>query len=398
MGPVLTLSQFNIPEQLLPRSCGHTVQSAHVEQAHLQLPPSMGDKEVAGLDDLSPDMSKITYAVKAEVIRNGEGSEGETVLVEGLKKLRVVPAVAEAPPLSFVDDDGEYVFRKEKSLKKGLFSGTLGRITASAAQTKALVLPPPNSTSCTSVISMANLNLRFYPNGKSAEPPRLGGVTAKIKASTFFSTMPSQVLPNFTTQRNAFEGPRGLYSTTVPLASRCVESVTWTKHEPHSGALRRESNSSTSSDGSMSTAAPADDDVLHYAAKISFPITLPSSKHWVPSFNSCTISRVYALEFAITIHTPGTGVPATTLSLRLPVQIASAGNPEGRGRLTAAEAAEELESANEFFRPRVMEIPDPRLVGNSFSRSTESAAPARVSEHPPNYDMGPARAVTPGKC
>ena len=344
-------------------------------------------------------MSKITYAVKAEVVRNGDASGSETVLVEGLKKLRVVPAVAEAPPLSFVDDDGEYNFSKAKTLKKGLFSGTLGRITITAAQTKALVLPPPKSPTCTSVISMATLNLRFYPNGHSAVPPRLGGVTAKIKTSTFFSVMPSQVLPNFSTQRNAFEGARSVYSTTLPLASRCVESVTWTKHEPHSAELRRESNSSTSSDGSFSIVAPEDDDVLHYSAKIVVPIALPSSKSWVPSFNSCLISRVYALEFSLTVHTPGTGVPASSLSLRLPVQIASAGNPGGRSRLTAAEAAEELASANDFFVPRVMEVPDPRLVGNSFSQSTPSAGPIRAPEHPPNYnDFGPARIVTPGKC
>ena len=344
-------------------------------------------------------MSKITYAVKAEVVRSGDADGRDTILVEDLKKLRVVPAVAEAPPLSFVGDDGEYNFSKAKTLKKGLFSGTLGRIVITAAQTKALMLPPPNSPTCTPVTSMATLNLRFYPNGNSAVPPRLGGVTAKIKASTFFSVTPSQVLPTFSSQRSAFEGGRGVYSTTVPLASRCVESVTWTKHEPHSDGLRRESNSSTSSDGSAGTDAPEDDDVLHYTAKIVVPIALPSSKSWVPSFNSCIISRIYALEFSLTIHTPGTGVPASSLSLRLPVQIASAGNPEGRTQLTAAEAAEELASANDFFVPRVMEVPDPRLVGNSFSRSTTSAAPIRAPEYPPNYDdFGTARAVTPGKC
>jgi hypothetical protein len=358
----------------------------------------MGDKEVAGrVDDLSPDMSKITYAVKAEVIRQGDGSEGDHVLVEGIKKIRVIPAVAEAPPLSFVDDDGEYIFTKAKTIKKGLFKGTLGRIAITAAQTKALVLPAPTA-SCTSVISAATLNVRFYPNGKSDEPPKLGCVAAKIKASTFFSTVPSQLLPNFSNKRNAFEGPRGVYSTMVTLASRCMESVAWTRHEPHTASLRRESHATTSSDSSASIVASEDDDVLHYSAKIVFPIALPSTKSWVPSFNSCIISRVYALEFALTVHTPGAGIPSSIISLRLPVQIASAGNPEGRLYLTAAEAAEELASADAFFRPRMLETPDPRLVGTSFSRSTESGPPPRAPELPPNYDLGPQRAVSPEKC
>lgn len=358
----------------------------------------MGDKEVAGReDDLSPDMSKITYAVKAEVIRQGDGSEGDHVLVEGIKKIRVIPAVAEAPPLSFVDGDGEYIFTKAKSIKKGLFKGSLGRIAITAAQTKALVLPAPTA-SCTSVISTATLNVRFYPSSKFDEPPRLGCVAAKIKASTFFSTIPAQVLPNFSSQRNAFEGPRGVYSTMVTLASRSMDSVTWTRNEPHTASLRRESNSTTASDSSASIIAPEDDDVLHYSAKIVFPIALPSTKSWVPSFNSCIISRVYALEFALTVHSPGPGIPSSIISLRLPVQIASAGNPEGRLYLTAAEAAEELASADDFFRPRVLEAPDVRLVGNSFSRSTESGPPSQVPELPPNYELGPRRAVSPEKC
>jgi hypothetical protein len=66
--------------------------------------------------------------------------------------------------------------------------------------------------------------------------------------------------------------------------------------------------------------------------------------------------------------------------------------------LTAAEAAEELASADEFFRPRMLETPDPRLVGTSFSRSTESGPPPRAPELPPNYDLGPQRAVSPEKC
>jgi hypothetical protein len=362
----------------------------------------MGDRELAPHDDLSPDMSKITYLVKAEVIRNGDVRDDDTVLVEGVKKIRVIPAVQEAPPLSFLDDDSEYVLSKTKSLRKGVFSGTLGRITVSAAQTKALILPPPSSPTSTSVVTMATLNLRFYPNSTS-EPPRLGAVTTKIRASTFFSTVPSQVLPSFSNQRSMFEVSRGVYSTTVPLSSRCVESVTWTKHEPIAADQRRESNSSTSSDGSCSVLGPDDEDVLHYTAKVFVPITLLPSKSWVPSFNSCTISRIYTIDLSLSIHTPATGVRASTVSLHLPVQIAAAGNPVGRARLTAAEAAAELLSVNEFFIPRVIEAPNERHVGNSVIRptttTTTSAAPQRAPEQPPNYEaFGPPRTVTPGKC
>jgi hypothetical protein len=339
-------------------------------------------------------MSRITYVVKAEVLRiRDDGSDMS--LIQGIQKLRVVPAVAEAPPLSLMDDDADYTLSKTKTLRKGIFSGTLGRITVSAAQTKALMLPSPSSSSTTS--TMATLHLRFYPSKASSEPPKLGGITTKIKASTFFSIKPARTLPSFSNQNIQFEGVRGAYSTTVPISSMCVESVSWTKNEPQAASPRRGSDSTTCSDDSDILLPEHKEDVPYYAAKIFVPITLPSSKTWVPTFHSCVISRVYTIDLSLTIRTPGTGVPSSSVTLHLPVQIASAGNPEGRAHLTAAEAAAELASANEFFVPRVIEVPDERHIGNSVLRPADSAP---ASDLPPNYNDFTQHQpmVLPGKC
>lgn len=339
-------------------------------------------------------MSKISYVVTAAVLKfRDDGSE--LPLIQAIQRLRVIPAVAEAPPLSLVDDDSEYTLSKTKTLRKGIFSGTLGRITVSAAQTSALVLPPPGSSSTTS--TMATLHLRFYPSKAISEPPKLGGITTKIKASTFFSIKPLRTLASFSSHNIQFEGVRGAYSTTVPISSLCVEAVSWTKHEPQATSPRRGSDSTTCSDDSENLFPMHEEDALYYAAKIFVPITLPSTKTWVPTFHSCVISRVYTIDLALTIRTPGTGVPSSSVSLHLPVQIASAGNPEGRSQLTAAEAAAELASANEFFVPRVIEIPDERLTENSVLRP---AASAPGSDLPPNYSdfNRPQAMALPGKC
>jgi hypothetical protein len=356
-------------------------------------------KDLAGLDDLAPEMSKISYVVKAEVVRTG-GDEDE-VLVQGLKKLRVVPTVAEAPPLSLVDGDPDYVLTKTKSLRKGVFSGTLGRITVSAAQTRAVMLPLPGSPPNNSATTTATLYLRFYPSGTECEPPKLGGITTKIKATTFFAVRPVQVLPSIARQSSQFEGTRTSYSTSVHLSSRCVESVSWTKHEPHPACIRRDSESTTSSDASGNSILIPEqkEGKLYYTAKVIVPITLPSSKNWIPTFHSCLISRIYTLDLSLTIHTPGTGVPATSLSLHLPVQIASAGNAEGRAQLTADEAAAELASANEFFVPRLMEVPSERFIGNSILHPAASAPRTTAGELPPTYDeRSQPRTIAPGKC
>ncbi|TVY84147.1 hypothetical protein LSUE1_G003020 [Lachnellula suecica] len=386
---------FVVPDRLLPRSCNHKCLSEHVHEAHLQLPPSMGDRELSSRDDLSPDMAKIVYGIKVQVVRNREVDNKNVVLVEGLKKLHIVPAVAEAPPLSVGVEDCEYRLSKTKSLKKGLFSGKLGKITVSAAQTNAITLPSPSSEKVQPATT-ATINLRFDPHETSSQPPRLGGLTTKIKVSTFFAARPAVSIPTQRKILSQFEAFRGVYDQSISLSSRCVESVAWAQHTPSPEYSRRDSASSTSSSDESDNihASKPKDKSVYYTASIIVPITLPCSKTWIPTFHSCIASRVYTINLNLSIHTPGPGVPATSVSLHLPVQIAAAGNRSRRATLTPEEAAAELASANQFFTPRVIEIPDENLVGNSV------LAQAGDSELPPSYESFAARPqqiVDPGR-
>jgi hypothetical protein len=389
---------FVIPDQLLPRSCSHNCSADHVHQAHLQLPPSFGDREISVEDDLAPDMSKIQYAIKVKVIRNRERDAKNVVLVEGLKKLHIVPAVLEAPPMSLGEGDQDYLLSTTKSLKKGMFSGKLGRITVSAAQPRALVLPSPSSSSTTPATVISTVSLRFDPHDATSQPPRLGGLTTKIKATTFFAARPAPSLPSRYLTIQQFEGTRGAYDISVPLSSRCVEGVSWTKHKPAPAYTRRNSASSTSSSDNSDNVPLSEgkDNKAYYTAEILLPITLPSSKTWIPTFHTCIVSRIYSIDLSLSIHTPGTGVPASTVSLHLPVQIAAMGNQTQRAPLTAAEAAAELADANEYLRPRVIEIPREELIGTSV------LAPASAGELPPSYEdfassSQPRAVVDPGR-
>jgi hypothetical protein len=120
-----------------------------------------------------------------------------------------------------------------------------------------------------------------------------------------------------------------------------------------------------------------------YTATILVPITLPANKTWIPTFHSCIVSRVYAIDLSLSVHTPGTGVPATSVVLHLPVQIAANGNQVQQVQLTAAEAAAELADANAFMQPRVIEVPSEELIGNSVLAPTPRAG---GSELPPSYE------------
>jgi hypothetical protein len=389
---------FVVPEQLLPRACSHKCNTEHVHHAHLQLPPSMGDREVSVQDDLAPEMAKVQYAIKVKVIRTREQDSKEVVLVEGLKKLHIVPAQAELPPMNILTGESDYTLSKTKTLKKGMFSGKLGKITVSAAQPSAIVLPSPSSGVTMSATAMATLNLRFDPHDGSSQPPRLGGLTTKIKASTFYAARPAEYLPSHHMMGTPFDIIRGVYDTSVSLSSRCVEAVTWTKHKSAPAYTRRGSASSSSSSDCSDHASDPEpkEGSEYYSATVLVPITLPSSKSWVPTFYSCIASRTYSIDLNLSIHTPGSGVPVTTASLHLPIQIAADGNQNERATLTAAEAAAELAGAEEFLRPRVIEVPSPEHIGNSV------LAPGRT-DLPPSYEDFAAsqpqpRTVDPGRC
>ena len=399
---------FVVPEQLLLRACAHKISNAHVRDAHLQVPPSLGDREISGSDDLAPDSAKIQYGVKVRVIKNLEKDGQEQVLVEGVKKLHVVSAVQEAPPLSLGGGYEDYVCTQTKCLKKRMFSGKLGRITVSAAQPGALVLPAPALSGNVPPTTMVTVKLRFDPHEAASRPPRLGALSTKIKSATFYSARPAQLLPTYTNMISQYETTRGLYNTSISLSSRCVESVAWKRQEPTQPAGRRNSDSSTSSsDISDATPIPGQKDSSSpfYTATILVPINLPQHKTWIPSFHSCIVSRVYAIDICLSVHTPGTGVPATSLALQLPVQIAADGNQTERAALTAAEAAAELADANLFLAPGVIEIPSEEFVGNSRVLRPAPAPASHAHAHsaselPPSYEdfVRQPAVVDPGKC
>ena len=396
---------FAIPEQLLPRACSHSCSTPNLHHAHLQVPPSIGDRDISSNEDLCPDMAKITYAVRVGVIRNGERNTQDIVLVEGLKKLRVVPAVQEAPPLSLGEGFEDYVVSKTKSLKKGMFSGKLGHITIAAAQPSALVRSAPSPNCTTAPTTMATVKLRFDPHEPSSPPPRLGGLNTKIKSTTFYSARPATIIPSHFNMLSQFETTRGVYDASISLSSRCVESVAWKRHEPKQGDRRRNSDSSTSSSDLSDNALTMEQKPGHpfYTASVIVPITLPTNKIWPPTFHSCIVSRVYAIDLSLSVHSPGTGVPTTSLVLHLPIQVSATGNLTERAQLTAAEAAAELADANAFMQPRVIEVPSEQHVGNSVITPASPPAPASggASELPPSYEdfiSQPMVVIEPGRC
>lgn len=375
---------FVVPQKLLPQSC------AHVQDSHLNLPPSLGDPMTASLnktllDDMAPEMSVISYAIKVR-ITNGRGTTGKPiVMTENSKKLRVVPAVDEQPPLVMyggLKDD--YLPRNEKEIKKGLFKSKLGILTMESAQPKSLRLPALRSNNPCPITTMATVKVRFDPSEEGAKPPRLNTLITRLKVSTFFSSVPMSELPSKATEFH-HGSTRGVFVQTIPLSSRCIASAQWERHTPRASDAPHALTRRDSAFSPLSTLAtpvipaiPAIPPIpeppsahrakIFYTAQILVPITLPKSyKIFVPTFHSCLVSRVYSLDLHLGIHSPSPTITNPNVRLKLPIQISAEGNPDASPSISTQVAdAIAVRGTIEAFNARSFALPSPEYSETSL--------------------------------
>ena len=385
---------FVVPDRLLPQSCSHARDNDEVLNAHLALPPTLGDQmtSISGgtfSNDLAPEMTQVLYAIRV-IITRPTGSCGKLfVLEDSMKKLRIIPAVEEQPPLSVPHNkDDTYTLRKEKDLKRGLFKGKLGRITVEAAQPKSLRLSPVGYPSGCPTSTMAVLNLRFDPAEDSAHPPKLGSLVNKLKVSTLFATLP---IDNVPTRPSQFlrQIQRGVYSDTVALSCRNVESAPWTAHDTSRTQKQRQECGSTGlfdsgiTPVSSETRAPG----IFYTSQILVPISLPSNnKTFVPTFHSCLVSRIYMLDMSLSVNSTGKPISSTVMHLKLPIQISSEGNPNAQPTISEAEAqAIAAREAIYDLQPRSLAPPSPEYTERAEIVNPMPRETIRDIPEPPVY-------------
>ncbi|EXJ91079.1 hypothetical protein A1O1_04186 [Capronia coronata CBS 617.96] len=356
---------FVVPDRLLPLVCTHKVDNETLRTEHTQLPPSLGDPHVAGeghalMDDLAPDMAKISYCVRARVVKwSAVGRPLE--LADKAERVRLVPARAEAPPLSIRETPfSDHVMRKEKSMRKGLFKlGKTGRLTAETSQPRSLRLPHPQKRQTGPISTMATVNLRFDPQTPEDEPPQLDSITTKLKAYTFFAATAYGHMPASGKHDN-WSTLHGVYPEQVSLASRRVSAVSWLRHDPSEREMsfssselsRRPSSYSTSSTSSIPEPSGFyQEGSPFYTASVIVPVALPTAsasnrpKVFVPTFHSCIVSRTYALDLNISFRTPGSNVSSSNLTLKTPIQISAEGGvPPAHLNESAAAIVAEIES------------------------------------------------------
>ncbi|RAQ61946.1 hypothetical protein COH21_009954 [Aspergillus flavus] len=314
---------FVVPARLPPIMCDHTNCNIHVGRAHTLLPPSLGDPMLASdgcslLDDMSSELCRISYRIRASLTRRSlSGKNARETLRAVAKKVRIIPAVEEEPPLVVTHDEDDYCMQNVKDIKTGITRTKRGSLMVTASQPSPLQLYPPGFKSPSNVCTTATVNLRFDPIGNEL-PPKLGSLCSKLSVSTFYTITPWNDFPSPSYVDSL---GRHCYTTTVPLSSLCVSSTKWTKHSPVGMSRQSALVDMTPTKPSPSTSSK--EDGTYYTAVMTVPVTIPPTKAFVPTFHSCLISRTYALDMSISYHTPNVNLVAPSISLRLPIQITS---------------------------------------------------------------------------
>jgi len=399
-----------------------------VQDAHLQLPPTCGDRGdrdspgASPADDMVPDMASIRYGIHARISRTKRDStSGDAVrptLASRVRRVRVLPAAPERPPLDVTPgEDGDYVLRKERTIRKGMLQGKLGTLVVEAAQPAAISIHGADASPHT---GMVTIMLRFDGTSDSAPPPRLGSLVSKMKVNTFFATSARHVFP--TKHSATHDMAQGLHCEQLQLSSRCMANVEWTCHDsddpclatpaagPNSASERRDSAFSLSAPTPIPAASTSYRGGKFHVARILVPLSLPRQKSFLPTFHTCLISRTYLLKLEVGLQTASLG--GSSVDVRLPLQLMHdcAGSADRRssavdvadgqmgtappplleseGRATAAVDPPTFDEID-FFAPRTIHAPASEYVGRSRIGSVRPGAEQMPApdDAPPGYSL-----------
>jgi len=345
---------------------------------------------ITKLEDYCPNMVTISYFIRVKLHKaNGVDDNGRArtrLVAEETRKLRVIPATAEQPPINIQGQEEEYCLRRVKAIKRGMFKPSSGHFIMESTQPSPLRLPAP-TLSCANlnmeslVHTVGTVTLRFDPDNVNDAPPKLAMLNSKLKILTFYQSTPLEDWPKRTTLMH--DSRRQVNIDTVGLSSRNMGSVQWRRHD-----------SSTGPPVYPIPAPPSHNtkpDKPYYLAQLLVPLTLPQKKHFVPTFHSCLVSRIYSLELTQEFKATGNNLNQSC-TLRVPVQILSEPR-EGAGAVTTPAYAEPDEDDNEdeigdYFTPRTFGPPPPSFTATA-SNAGQSGVGTGADQLPPQYEDVP---------
>lgn len=292
---------FTVPEYLTSHACCHNTVSNVVKQAHLLLPPSLGQTRgtMDVMDSFTPENAKIEYTICVR-LKLSLRHESPIKMIEKELPVLVMPTRAEEPPLVLQAENTSYRMQTRKNVHNSTtkIRGRTGKLTATTSQPGPLnayqKLQPGDG------MTMLIVNLRFDPTDKSELPPHILSVRNQLHAYTFCNSSSYDTIP-IPSDFDADTDSSNLHKRSAEMAKHDIGGVRWLRHNntPKPNHYNDEKASY------VSAQSVNDYSATFYTTSIQIPITHPqqkkkrSSTYIAPSFNSCIICRNYALEVKI---------------------------------------------------------------------------------------------------
>lgn len=325
---------FVLPFHLTIGSCRHKCASPAVKEQHLRPPPTMGFWEEA--DDQSPQMTQIKYAITVLATRTFPVEFLPAKVIAESCMIKVLPAFPEDAPLDITPMDDRYALSRSKTIRKNFVASKLGRLTATAAQPKAVMLSPDGHVASG---SSCRLTLSFDSIGIDTPPPKINSVSGKLTSHTFFDISFMYRLPNlggqrtfetmapyqYTTSNRIFNLPMGDLSWREENVESTWENFMFPSSEVSSEVVHENSHTNDAGESTRRVSAATCPDMSTIAAGsrrhvsvLDIQFTIPNSNRrmFLPTFHSCRISRTYTLDLCLSV-----GQTFSTVTLVVPLQI-----------------------------------------------------------------------------
>lgn len=307
---------FTVPYRLSINACKHKYSHMDVIEKHARLPPTLGS--LAG-DYNYPCTMRIRYSVEATLTWwDGTG----TVQDRAFQAVIVLPELPEDPPLelSLVENRNEST--KTKDIRENIFKSPVGSLTASMRQPHAITL---SADGCEAVGSRAQVDFEFFPVRPEVLPPRVRVKSGKIQSTTFYAMTPFSDLPQSSETLRGHSGDTFSHRYTYNIVLLFPEAFNWMP-----GLIGKPQN--LNSQNKTTTTSPMPDltrgtakhstqqggQPAKYTSSLHILFTLRSKKNTVllPTFHSCFMSRIYALQLKFSV-----GASNSTIELAVPLQI-----------------------------------------------------------------------------
>ncbi|RDW67454.1 uncharacterized protein DSM5745_09320 [Aspergillus mulundensis] len=302
--------EFAIPPCLLPDVCVQEKKNPSVERSHTLLPPSLHNE----LGKRSSEACCITYHICVDILRRRQDGLLES-LGRAKKRITITPDSNENPPMLLEPNipHPQYRICQEKTVKAGAARRDIGRLVVAASQPTPICLGTPARGS---LGSKTTVYLRFDPLGDNP-PPALHCVSTKLRVATYYSVSHFDEYPDMLPESKRKASNIGLNRKTVALQELCISSVQWTRHT--TGLDDNLPDTSTVHSSPESPASLRQE--TYYSAAVVVPLTLPDRTPFIPTFHSCLISRVYAVQIDASYRARDRSVRKSTVSLRIPIQL-----------------------------------------------------------------------------